>query len=337
MTEKEKNSIPVDLITRYLSGEANTDDIIDLERWKAASEENLRTFDQYRSIWEATGRLTIFTDIDIDIDHEWETFLNSTSEDTQPDENKSSVKFMPLLLRVAAVMVIGLLLSYSVVFLYHTFSYEKISAITGKVSVDLPDGTVVSLNRGAVLEFPRKFDAVKRNVRLDGEAFFNVKRDITRPFTVQSGNFVLQVLGTSFNLQAYKKKNTIEVVVATGEVEVYPRNKEEQRQIISPGQKGIFSRKSREIYKTSNTDPNFNAWNTGIIHFRDASVEEVAAVIKNVYGKDVVVNISNSKNCRITVTFDNASLEYFLKTIGETLNLKVQDKDGVFYLTGPGC
>ncbi len=337
MTEKEKNSIPVDLIARYLSGEVNTDDIIDIERWKAASEENRRTFEQYRRIWETTGRLTIFTDIDINIDHEWETFLNSAQEDTQPDEKGTSIRFIPLLLRVAAVMVIGLLLGYSAVFIYHTFSYEKITATTGKVSVDLPDGSHVTLNRGAILEFPKKFDENKRHVRLDGEAFFNVKRDITRPFTVASGNFILQVLGTSFNLEAWKRKDVVEVIVSTGEVEVYPRNMEDHRQIISPGERGIYSRNDKAITKNQNPDPNFDAWKTGIIHFRNAPMDEVISVIRAVYGTESVIRDPALKSCRITVTFDNAPLQNVLETLEQTLDLQVNEKNGILYFSGTGC
>ena len=338
MTEKEKNSIPVDLISRYLSGEANTDDIIDLERWKAASEENRRTFDQYRRIWETTGRLTIFTDVDIAIDHEWDTILSSTVEDTVSAVPKFSLRLMPLFLRIAAVTIIALLLAYSAVFIYRTFSYEKISASTGKATIDLPDGSHVTLNRGAVLEFPRKFDKGRRNVRLDGEAFFDVQRDISRPFTVQSGNFVLQVLGTSFNVEASRMKDIVEVIVARGEVEVYPRNREHLRQIISPGQKAFYSREKKEIYKISNSDPNYEAWKTGIMHFQDVMLQSVAASLEDVYGKRVVFANENLKKCRITVNFENEPLENVEKKLEEMLHIQITEKEeGTLEFSGQGC
>ncbi len=336
MTEKEKNSIPVDLITKYLSGEANTDDIIDLERWKAFSEENLSTFDQYRRIWESTGELTIFADIDIEIDHEWETFLNATVEETKPAESGYGLRIFPILLRMAAIMVIALLLGYSSVYIYRGFSYEKFTAPTGKINVDLPDGSQVMLNKGAVLEVPKNFKKGKRLVRLNGEAFFNVSRDITRPFTVKSGNFVLQVLGTSFNVLAYKKVNIVEVIVKTGEVEVYPKNREDLREILSPGQKALFSRENKKIYTAVNLDPNFDAWKTGVITFNDATMEAVATTIEKVYGKKVFFHNSAIRNCRITMSFDHAPLDSLIKDISDTLSIQISESGGNLVIYGEG-
>lgn len=337
MTEKEKNSIPVDLITRYFSGEANTDDIIDLERWKAVSEENRSTFEQYRRIWESTGELTIFTDIDIDIDHEWETFLNATTEDTQPVETKSVIHLIPLLLRVSAVVVIGLLLGYSGLFLYHAFSYEKIAAVSGKITVDLPDGTEVVLNKGSVLEYPRKFEKTQRQVKLNGEAFFNVHRDISRPFSVHSGSFRLQVLGTSFNIVAWKNKNIVEVTVKTGEVEIYPRNREEVRQILPPGQKGYYSRKSKEITRMPNQDNNYDSWVTGHMEFKNTSLLKVISTLESVYNVRFQFENSDLRTCRITESFDNSPLPLVLESIGETLGIDVEERNGTIFLSGDGC
>ncbi|HYW94467.1 MAG TPA: FecR domain-containing protein [Bacteroidales bacterium] len=337
MTEKEKNSIPVDLITRYLSGEVNTDDLIDLERWKAASEENRRTFEQYRRIWESTGELTIFTDIDIDIDHEWDTFLIPSGEDIRPEKKSFSFRLMPLVFRVAAVIIIGLLLGYSGVFIYRALSFEKISAVSGKMTVDLPDGSTVTLNKGAVLEFPRKFETGLRQVKLNGEAFFNVHRDITRPFSVRSGSFRLQVLGTSFNMVAWKKNDFIEVVVKTGEVEIYPAKKAKKHQILSAGQIAIYSRDKKIILKEQNQDPNFDTWASGHLEFKDAPMEEVAATIENLYHIKVIFRNDAIRKCRFTVSIDNISLPYVLKTIEDTLNIKVTRQEKVVYLSGEGC
>ncbi len=273
MNEKENNSIPFDLITRFFSGEASTDDIIDLEQWKAASEENRKTFEQYRHMWEKTGNVRIFTGIDIDIDQEWDTLLNTTSDIPGVEDTITRVKLMPLLLQIAAVVLIGLLLGYSSIFVYHSLSYQKITSLSDRKTVNLPDGSYVVLNKGSVLEFPRIFDKDIRQVRLNGEAFFEVARDITRPFTVRSGSFYLQVLGTSFNVSAYKKNDQIEVTVLNGEVEVYPRNHEEERKIVSGGEKVIYSRKNKKMQKMQPADPDIDAWKNGFMMFWDTTPE----------------------------------------------------------------
>lgn len=90
----EKNKVPIDLIARFLNGEADTDDIIDLEQWKAASGENARTFEEYRRIWEKTGQLSLFADIDIE--EEWNIFLDNTAAQPTMHKKESKAKENPL-------------------------------------------------------------------------------------------------------------------------------------------------------------------------------------------------------------------------------------------------
>jgi len=82
----------------------------------------------------------------------------------------------------------------------------------------LPDGSEVSLNKYSQLSFPEKFEEGKRVVQLNGEAFFKVKKDQNQPFIVQTANTEVEVLGTSFNLRAYPKEETISLEVEEGKV-----------------------------------------------------------------------------------------------------------------------
>ena len=87
----------------------------------------------------------------------------------------------------------------------------------------LPDSTFVSLNADSKISYPAKFSASKREVYLEGEAFFDVKRDVNRPFLIYANGSTTEVLGTSFNVNAYPSENIVEISVVTGKVAVYSR------------------------------------------------------------------------------------------------------------------
>lgn len=101
-----------------------------------------------------------------------------------------------------------------------TVSYGSKSKIT------LPDGSTVNLNSGSTLRYPAKFSRLSRNVYVDGEAFFDVRKDPKHPFYVKTGDITIKVLGTKFNVKSYSDESTIQTTLVTGSIEIYSNKKE---------------------------------------------------------------------------------------------------------------
>jgi ferric-dicitrate binding protein FerR (iron transport regulator) len=97
---------------------------------------------------------------------------------------------------------------------------EKRTEYGQKLTVSLPDGSIVKLNAGSSISYPAEFSGNKREVRFSGEGFFEVAKDSSKPFIIESDGIFTKVLGTSFNLRSYSNEGKINVAVVTGKVEV---------------------------------------------------------------------------------------------------------------------
>jgi ferric-dicitrate binding protein FerR (iron transport regulator) len=333
----EKNKVPIDLIAKFLNGEADTNDIIDLEQWKAASGDNIKVFEEYKTIWEKTGQLSPFADIDIE--NEWNVFLESVEsfEEENKTKRKSFTLFGNPVFRVAAALLAGLVLSYSSWFIFQSLKFEKLIAGNEVIQRSLPDGSQITLNKNSKLVYPRKFNE-NRNLRLEGEAFFEVVSDKANPFIVRSGDILVEVVGTSFNVSARRNTSLVQVVVETGTVAVYNEEFSPlKKDLVTAGEKISFSRESgiRSIQK--NTDPNYGSWRTGRLIFNNSTLQYVINLLEQQY--EVKIELINPllSECRISVSFENEPIEFILQTITETLDLELIHSSEGYMINGKGC
>ncbi len=333
----EKNKVPVDLIAKYLNGEADTNDIIDLEQWKSASGENKKVFEEYRRIWEKTGQISMFADIDIE--NEWNIFLdsveNAPEEKVKPGKKRSFVS--NAFIRVAAAILIGLIFGYAGWYGLRTLRFEKVVARNQVIEFGLPDGSEISLNKNSSLTYPKKFDE-DRELILDGEAFFEVVSDPQHPFIIKSGKVRIEVVGTSFNVQAFKDENVVQVFVETGKVAVYESGPGIiKKDFLTGGERIIYSRKSGIRSVQPNTDLNYKSWKTGIYHFENSRLQYVINILETNYRTEINLVNPLLNDCRISVSFENKSLEYILETIAETLDLDLVKSDKGYLIDGKEC
>lgn len=226
-------------------------------------------------------------------------------------------------LRVAAIMVLAFGLSF---LMQKMMPAEHVSEINSYVVKEVPmgqkqtimlaDGTKVILNADSRLSYPEAFLENKREVRLEGEAFFEVARDEKRPFTISSGDVCTTVLGTSFNVKAYKDEQDITVSVASGKVKVNKVNHADQAHYLSPGREAIY-----QLDKQSFTVQDFEAketlaWKEGILYFKDATFEEVKKALERWYGVEIQVIGRDSQDWQYSGAFHRQSLENVLLSIG---------------------
>lgn len=190
----------------------------------------------------------------------------------------------------------------------------------------LSDGSSIRLNAESKISFPEKFDAEKREVFLEGEAFFDIERDASRPFIVHSGQITTVVKGTSFNIKAYSSDKDIKVSVATGLVEVI-NNKGKEKVSLEPKERAVFNLKDKQLNKVL-FDYDELAWKDGILHFKNAKLAEVFKVLERWYGVQFrITNQTVFTNNGYTGSFKNEALNTVLETIGFAGEFEFEIKD----------
>ncbi|MGM9759820.1 MAG: FecR family protein [Parabacteroides sp.] len=193
--------------------------------------------------------------------------------------------------------------------------------------ITLPDQTTLSLAAGSTLRFDRKqFGHSKRQVELQGKAFFQVQRDTLHPFSVVAGTSQITVLGTEFQVWN-RTSNDTEVQVLTGRVRFEAGN---SQVLLTTGEAAEYSSSQQQISKHSlEENGNWLAWKTDELHFRNAPLAQVIEDLENCFQ----VSLQNrtperEKVVKLNATFHHQPLEEILQIINQTLNVQlvIQEK-----------
>ncbi len=251
----------------------------------------------------------------------WEK-IKSESVDTS-----KTVRFRPWkYLKVAAVIAPFILAA--VLFLFfreipnedqvvEQLIIEKNNPKGEKRTVYLSDGSKVKLNAESTIKYLKPFSENQRVVELEGEAFFEVTPEKSRPFIVKSGNIETRVLGTSFNIKAYSKDNNIKVAVKSGKVTVENKskdfaNKQNRSVVLSPSEMAIYSEESNNTIVSSFDPKEVFGWNEGTLYFNNASMGEFVEKLERWYGIDIIVKREMPIKKGIVGEFHNQTLEEIL-------------------------
>jgi ferric-dicitrate binding protein FerR (iron transport regulator) len=160
----------------------------------------------------------------------------------------------------------------------------------------LPDGSLVWLNAESKLTYTDAFGINLREVNLTGEAYFEIKKDVQRPFTVNMNGSHVQVLGTIFNIKAYPTDNEIITTLVEGSVKFVALHTDKHGVILQPGQQLSFNKDNENIVVRDVDCSPYIAWKDGRLIFRQTPVKEALAIMEHTF--------------RITITTTNSSLDY---------------------------
>lgn len=152
----------------------------------------------------------------------------------------------------------------------------------------LPDSTEVWINSNSTLKYPQQFAQNSRKIELQGEAYFEVKKDTTRPFMVQNDALSVKVLGTHFNFSAYQQNQKAEVALLEGCVQVIG-NHQEGMITIKPNQKAILDKQTSSIEVTHIYAPLEAAWHNNIIPFENMTIVEIINVLEKYYEVEIEI------------------------------------------------
>lgn len=209
--------------------------------------------------------------------------------------------------------------------------------------IHLEDGSVVILKANSSVTYPEHFGKQSRSVFLKGEAFFNVKRDLTKPFVVHAGELVTEVLGTSFTVKSYDDAQSIEVLVATGRVSVYENSNKPTQQrnglILTPNQKITFDKISRKLTPSIIEKPVLIQPPTHptLFIFDETPLPNVLKKLETAYGLQIIVENQILNQCVFTADLNDLPLRTQLDLICKSVNATFEQRGTSIFINGEGC
>mgnify|MGYP002280726147 FL=1 len=155
----------------------------------------------------------------------------------------------------------------------------------GTYTVELCDGTKVYLNSGTTLEFPSRFDGKVRSVILKGEAYFDVARNVSKPFVVVVDEMKVKVLGTSFNVKSYVDEPGVYTTLVEGSVAILRDGQPEKK--IKPGEQAYYNKGVGTLSIAEVDVKEFTSWKDGVFYFKDIALEEILRIVSRWYDLEV--------------------------------------------------
>ena len=294
-----------ELLKRFFEGQATTDEEMRVREWMDASEENRRAYFRERKMYDMTLLLTDEAEIK-----------------SAPKPAKKNVRFFIKFIEIAAVAVVTLVIT-----LFYKnreeqnywLTAQKISAPAGqRVQLELSDGTQVWLNARTKIEYPAAFVGKDRRVKLDGEAYFQVAKNASKPFIVQTSKGDVEVLGTKFNVESYSDDNTFTTALMEGAVKVtaggYQCN-------LKPNQMAYL--KDGKIRVAPIEDYNPYRWREGIISFKNETFPDIIHEFEKYYGVEFRIENKAVMSYRCSGQFRHSDgVQYALRVLQKDVDFK---------------
>jgi len=327
-----------ELIIRHLAGETSSEEEKQLRAWLAELPENERYFEDLKKVFHlsSTHLAQAKQEIDISVNQEWEKFKDTIEKKESPVRKLVSENQTRPWLRIAATLLLVIASGFTINYFIFRSTDVKFQTSDTTQSFTLPDGSTIILNKHTELSYTSSFGETKRIVTLKGEAFFEIERDTQKPFVINIGNAEVVVLGTSFNVQGYDDRKEIEVTVQSGLVKfsVAEVNKVVK---LEAGQRGIYSKASKDLKSDDSIDLNFMAWNTRKLVFTENDLRTVVETLNRTYQVNITLPANIPASCVVTVTFDHQSLESVLNVLKTTLNLEYKMNGNQVEILSAGC
>ncbi|MBD0255107.1 MAG: FecR domain-containing protein [Cytophagales bacterium] len=326
-----------ELLVRYLASEATAPERRQVDDWLAADPTHQRYAEDLRRLWERSAAAGDFAAFDAEADwQQVKTRMNPAWGRTDRPALRLGNRWHAWQrIAAAVVLVLGLALGLGgPVRRYLSGSERSTAAGTAPVRITLADGTKVSLNAGARLSYPERFSGAQRAVTLTGEAFFEVTENKAQPFVITTGAVSTRVLGTSFVVNA-PREDSVLVTVLTGKVALSATGQAGNRLVMTPGERGTY--RQGRLVKSPNPDPNFLAWQTGVLTFRNTPLPVVVRDLERHYRQPIRLGSEALAACRLTSSFSRQPLPEVLAELELVLPLRAETRGDTLLLTGEGC
>ncbi|TDE14533.1 FecR family protein [Dyadobacter psychrotolerans] len=264
-----------------------------------------------------------------DVHQEWKKLESSFTTPTISEQEVIVNPFRRIFtfFNILAAASVLLVFFFAGRFLLPTTGETVISSVEQKTGngqqrdIKLPDGTIVRLNAGSTITYPKVFPDTLREVTLSGEAFFSVAKNAKSPFIIHTGEIVTRVLGTSFNVRAYPENEDVQIAVVEGKVKVNTRlaPTEDKNSVCLTGNEMVTFQKTKgELIKSDYDEKEQIGWKDGILYFEKSDFISTVKKLERWYG--VRIHIADLKKLddpswRFSGKFQHKQLEYILNVM----------------------
>ena len=321
----EINNDILNLILKHLQGKATETEQAELDQWLKSSKENQLEYHKIVDIWGASENINV----DIDVDKEWNTF-RSKHFDSAKRGKIIQVDFrMASRIAAAAILIIGVFLLGQYFLGPQTYSTQS----GERLLVNLEDGTKIILGENSELSVPRAYNKTYRDVKLEGEGFFEVAKNPNKPFEIEGLQMNTRVLGTAFHL--IENDQDHQLWVTEGKVAYY-RPAKNDTAILTLGHHGQLL--NDEILTNSTTIDSTNSWQTGVFRFDSENIMTVLESLQNFYVFSIPdIEKYRDVHCRFSGSFSKQPLKQVLNEIAMVMGMEYRLEDNKLYIQNFRC
>ena len=303
-----------DILIRYIDGMLTEEEAAEVKNWRAASLENEKLLEQVYFTTQVASRLKVMRTVNPD-----EALSRFKSRIHKKEKRLALRQVLGVIQRAAAVLFIPVFLLSAYLFIQQGQGNVRTLAVRtnpGVVSAfDLPDGSKVWLNANSELRYPSDFNADTRTVELTGQGYFEVTKNAHKPFIVKADkDYSVEVLGTSFNVSAYKDESMIETTLVEGSVKLnVVSGGKRMTQMLKPNEKAEYQKGAGKIKVFGVNTEYDTAWKNGEIIFRNHQMDKVLKTLERHY--HVVFEVKDNEILKsiITARFKDEQLPQVLE------------------------
>ncbi|HZV44215.1 MAG TPA: FecR domain-containing protein [Saprospiraceae bacterium] len=313
-------------IGRYLAGEMDEQEKAGFQNELATNPALEAAYLGYQRIWQMKPNAPADQ---WDQELAWVNFEKKNFAAPLPLKAKRSVAYWAI---AASIVILS-----GATFYFLTLPTAKtyLYADAGSSAIELPDGSRVHLNKGSgIVVFP--FTRKGRHVELSGEAFFEVNSDTQRPFTIDCGHTITEVVGTSFDLR--QVKDEVLLFVNSGKVIFRSGDNSQTALALTAGEAAYFE--NDKLKMVANPSPNTLAWKTKELQLKDLSLPDAIRDVSSYFGVIITVENKDLNACgkiHSTLPFKDPQVRTILDVIARSFNALVVEKDGKYTIKGGSC
>jgi ferric-dicitrate binding protein FerR (iron transport regulator) len=300
-------------LTRYFLGKSSDKENAAIREWSESSPENWNTFVRERALFDA------------------EILLGGHQQKSSRHIHKF-YRVLAFTASAAAILLIIFLAWDNHSLRQQGQQYQSIAVPKGnRTNITLPDGTSVWLSSDTKLFYPSSFTGPEREITLDGEGYFQVIKS-KKPFIVRTSKYNIEVLGTTFDVDAYSSSDRFVTTLYEGKVKIY-KSDDEQFLFLRPGQTAESRNDSLVVTSTSNAES--YKWKDGIIYLGDKSFSEIMDVFEKFFGVRIIIENDGVKSLRYDGKLRiSDGIEHALKVLQKDFHFEyeINDDDGTIVI-----
>lgn len=310
------------IITHVLSGNASVNEIIILSEWLNSDEKNRNEFQKLKCYWDA------------EVSFNCSIIPSLAFEKVQRKIKQHKQKRIWMFIAPVAAAVI-LLFIISVFYPIRKMEKEQLYihlSDNSKSEFKLDDGTKVVLNKNSQLTYSNAYGKKKRQVKLVGEAYFEVTKDTEKPFEVEIDKTLISVLGTTFNVKAIENEDYITATLVQGSIRF---ESPQQQVVLLPNQQLRFVKSSDQIDVCSVDADQKIAWKDDLLRYKSISFIDLLKELESIYPVKFIITNQKLTDTSVTVsgTFSKEqSMEQILQIINKSFPIKWTYENGTYYI-----